>query len=51
MTPRMRVALLHLSASLAAVAGATAVASFLEPHASLAVLSIIYLTAVLVVSY
>jgi two-component system sensor histidine kinase KdpD len=51
MTPRTRVALLHLSASVAAVVAASAVASLLDPHASLAVLSMVYLTAVLVVSY
>ena len=51
MTPRTRIALVHLAASVAAVVGASAVASLLDPHASLAVLAMTYLTAVLVVSY
>jgi len=46
-----RVSLLQLLASLAAVIGATAAATLLDAHVSLAVLAMLYLTAVLVVSY
>jgi len=46
-----RALLAHFAAALGSVAGATVIATWLDAHVSLAVLALVYLTAVLVVSY
>lgn len=48
---RRSTSLSHLAISLAAVAAASGVATLLDPHVSMAVLAMVYLTAVLLVSY
>jgi two-component system sensor histidine kinase KdpD len=49
--PRFPISLSHLTISIAAVAAASGVAALLDPHVSVAVLAMVYLTAVLLVSY
>src|SRR5688572_26887003 len=51
MLSRFRLRPSHLAASLTAVAAASGIAMLLDPHVSLAVLAMVYLTAVLVMSY
>jgi two-component system sensor histidine kinase KdpD len=51
MLSRIRLRPSHLAASLAAVAAASGIATLLDAHVSLAVLAMVYLMAVLVMSY
>src|SRR5687768_1300501 len=48
---RRPTSLSHLAIALAAVAVASGAATLLDPHVSMAVLAMVYLTAVLLVSY